>query len=119
MTEREQWKQVAEDLGYRVEECNGNLAITGEETGVHMLMFGDEAKDRHTLESVAMLHGLACLRVNGYVVRRRDGVWLWSHEDTNPEADLSEPFEANYGDASTHPAALLSMLAAHREASDE
>jgi hypothetical protein len=57
------------------------------------------------------LHGLACLECNGQVANV-EGVWVWRWNTHNTQGAVywSE------GHADSHPAALIAMLKAHREA---
>lgn len=100
--ERSDWIRLAEVLGYR--PARSMEFIESSLTGIHMLLCGDDATGEHTRETIAMLHGLACLKVNGRCWWAAGGsVWYW---DINGES----------GEAKSHASALLSMLTAHEEA---
>ena len=108
--EREQWVKVAEALGLRAEEDHLNLSIHSNETNAVYLLHGCDATKHHVAETVAMLHGLACLECNG-------GVWKeegqWFGQLCCPETGDTLWCSADgYG---TLPKILLAMLEAHRE----
>jgi hypothetical protein len=100
--ERKDWIEVAGMLGLRV-DYRGEMKIksqcpSGFENIVYMACSCDAG--------VAILHGLACLEVNGCAQRMGAGLsldWYW------------EVYHRHHGLAATHPAALLAMLKAHRE----
>lgn len=85
-SEREQWVKVAEALGVKQKTP---LAVG-------------------LIRVRAMFHGLACMEANGSVRMSESisGKWLWSFGGESPKLAYAD----------SHPAALLAMLTAHREA---